>query len=192
MCSSRWFLPPPSPPPPPFPVHPSLPSMSQVLTSGEGGAPGTMGGKAKAKTGTTGYGDSDSHLASPGTSDTDSMSASLLSLTSQTTEQSDADVQAAAATAAQGEGTAGAAADGSVVNDREGARTWWRCDAEERRIAKAAPGMSGRCEWKVGPWQGREGVAGGGGTVPRRYMWNHDFSVAETLNRVLSSRNRRF
>eukprot|EP00752_Nemacystus_decipiens_P004365 g3989.t1 len=32
--------------------------------------------------------------------------------------------------------------------DRAGARTWWRCDAEERKRAKAVPGMAGRCEWK--------------------------------------------
>lgn len=38
--------------------------------------------------------------------------------------------------------------------DRAGARTWWRCDPEERRRAKAVPGMSGRCEYKVrrGSW----------------------------------------
>lgn len=35
------------------------------------------------------------------------------------------------------------------MRDREGARTWWRCDPEERKRAKAVKGTSGRCEWKV-------------------------------------------
>lgn len=57
----------------------------------------------------------------------------------------------AAASPSLGTAAAVAAGGGVVsVNDREGARTWWRCDAEERRIAKAVKGMSGRCEWKVG------------------------------------------
>lgn len=33
--------------------------------------------------------------------------------------------------------------------DRSGARTWWRCDAEERKRAKAVKGMRGRCDFKV-------------------------------------------
>eukprot|EP00903_Cladosiphon_okamuranus_P015467 g14281.t2 len=37
---------------------------------------------------------------------------------------------------------------GIVSPDRAGARTWWRCDAEERKRAKAVRGMAGRCEWK--------------------------------------------
>lgn len=43
--------------------------------------------------------------------------------------------------------------------EREEARAWWRCDAEERRRAKAMPGMAGRCKWKVDAvWFGRVGV----------------------------------
>lgn len=52
-------------------------------------------------------------------------------------------------TAASASGSCSGGRPVGVANDREGARTWWRCDAEERRIAKAVKGMSGRCEWKV-------------------------------------------
>lgn len=45
-------------------------------------------------------------------------------------------------------------------HDREGARTWWRCDPEERERAKAVKGMTGRCEWKVRY-----------GSMSVRYLW---------------------
>lgn len=49
----------------------------------------------------------------------------------------------------ENDGTLSDAPAATVCNERVGARAWWRCDAEERREAKAMPGLSGRCEWKV-------------------------------------------
>ncbi|CAM9165625.1 unnamed protein product [Ectocarpus fasciculatus] len=46
------------------------------------------------------------------------------------------------------EGNTGAHGQQQQHPDRVGARTWWRCDPEERKRAKAVPGMAGRCEWK--------------------------------------------
>lgn len=143
-------LPPPITPPLPSPLAQAAEAAAaaaakaaaKVVSRGEGGAPGALGEHNEGLEAST----SDASGAGEGIGRSPGASAGGIGEGRAGPGQA---TEPRVRGEAGGGGSGGGAAMEAVRKERDGARAWWKCDPEERRRAKAVPGMNGRCEWKV-------------------------------------------